>query len=122
MKRKSVFALGVLAAGVLFSVLAPSPAAASCFCLSERFNATGSALGSTCSQAQSSLISSLNSAVDQSCVFRGYAGACNIVIRTGFCGPAPFNPGSYQADGTARYSCAVCFSGSTGGEEPQPDR
>ena len=120
MKRKSVIALGVIAAGILFSVLAPSQAAASCFCLSERFTATGSAGGSTCSQAQSNLISGLSSAVDQNCILRGFSGACNIAIRTGACGPDPFNPGFYSADGTARYSCALCSSGSTGGEEPEP--
>jgi hypothetical protein len=119
MKRKSVFALGVLAAAVLFSVLVPNQAAASCFCLSERFNATGSAIGSTCSQAQSNLISSLSSAADQSCVFRGYSGACNIVIRTGACGPDPYNPG-YRVDGTAKYSCSLCSFASTGSEEPPP--
>lgn len=119
MKRKSAFVLGVLAAGLLFSVLLPSQAAASCFCLSERFTASGSALGSTCSQAQSNLISSLNSAVNQSCISRGYSGACNIVIRTTFCGPDPFNPG-YRADGNARYSCSICSFASTGGEEPPP--
>jgi hypothetical protein len=120
MKRKSVLALGVLAAGVLFSLLLPSQAAASCFCLSERFNASGSALGGNCSQAQSNLINHLTSSVDQSCVFRGYSGACNIAIRTGFCGPDPFNPGLYRADGTAKYSCAICSFGVNGNEEPPP--
>jgi hypothetical protein len=108
MKKKSALTVAVLAAGILFSVLAPSQAEASCFCLSERFNASGSAIGNSCSVAQNNLISSLTSAVDQSCVFRGYAGACNIVIRTGTCGPDPFNPG-YRVDGTAKYSCNVCF-------------
>lgn len=119
MKRKSVFALGVLAAGILVSILMPSQAAASCFCLSERFNIIGSAIGGTCSQAQSNLISNLSSAADQSCISRGYSGACNIVIRTGACGPDPYNPG-YRVDGNAKYSCSVCSFASTGGEEPPP--
>ena len=119
MKRKSVLALGVLAAGILFSVLLPSQAAARCFCLSERFNIIGSAIGSTCSQAQSNLINSLSSSADQSCISRGYSGACNVVIRTGACGPDPYNPG-YRVDGTAKYSCSVCTFASPGGEEPPP--
>lgn len=119
MKRNSVLALGVLMAGILFSVLLPSQAAAGCFCLSERFTATGSAIGSTCSQAQINLINSLSSAADQSCIFRGYSGACNVVIRTGTCGPDPNNPG-YRVDGTAKYSCSLCSFASTGSEEPPP--
>ncbi len=108
MKKKSVLTVGVLAAGILFSVLAPSQAEASCFCQAERFNASGSAIGNSCSAAQNNLISNLTSVSDQSCVSRGYAGACNIVIRTGTCGPDPFNPG-YRVDGTVKYSCNVCF-------------
>jgi hypothetical protein len=117
MKRKSVLALSVLAAGLLFSILLPSQAAASCFCLSDRFTITGSAIGSTCSQAQSNLISSLTSAADQSCISRGYSGACNSVIRIGTCGPDPFNPG-YRVDGTDKYSCSICSFASAGGEKP----
>jgi hypothetical protein len=116
MKRKSLLAVGVLAAGTLFSVLLPAQALASCFCLSDRFSATGSAVGGTCSEAQSNLINSLTSAADQSCVFRGYSGACNIVIRTGAC---TSDPSGYHVDGTAKYSCSLCSSATTG-EEPPP--
>lgn len=108
MQRKSVLSMAALMAAILVAVLTPRPAAAACFCLAERFNGSGSAIGSTCSEAQNNLISNLNFAANQSCVFRGYSGACNIVIRTGACGPDPFNPG-YRVDGTVKYSCSLCF-------------
>jgi len=108
MKKKSTLAVAVLAAGILFSFLAPSQASASCVCLSERFTVFGSALGNSCTEAQNNLISNLNSVANSSCVSRGYAGACNIVIRINSCVPDPYNPG-YRADGNEKYSCSVCF-------------
>ena len=108
MRKKSTLAAAVLAAGILFSFLAPSQASASCVCLSERFTVFGSALGSSCTDAQNNLIGALSSAANSSCVSRGYAGACNIVIRINACVLDPYNPG-YRADGNEKYSCSVCF-------------
>ena len=120
MKRKSVLSVVALVAGLLVSVLTPVPAEASCFCLSTRYSGFGTGGGSTCSQAQSNLISSLNFAAEQNCLLWEYSGACNIVIRTGVCSPDPYNPGSYSVDGTLKYSCSLCSSSSSGEEEPQP--
>lgn len=108
MERKSLLSVAALVAAILVAVLTPRPAAAACFCLAERFNATGSAIGSSCFEAQSNLFNSLNSAANQSCIFRRYSGACNVVIRTGVCSPDPYNPGFYHLDGTAKYSCSLC--------------
>ncbi|HEX6899884.1 MAG TPA: hypothetical protein VF789_09225 [Thermoanaerobaculia bacterium] len=108
MQRKSVLSMAALMAAILVAVLTPRPAAAACFCLAERFNATGSSTGSSCFEAQSNLINNLNFAANQSCISRGYSGACNVVIRTGVCSPDPYWPGNYRLDGTAKYSCSLC--------------
>ncbi len=108
MRGKSFLSVAALVAAILVAVLTPRPAAAACFCLAERFTATGSAIGSTCFEAQSNLINNLNSAANQSCIFRGYSGACNVVIRSGVCSSDPYNPGFYRLDGSAKYSCSLC--------------
>jgi hypothetical protein len=108
MQRKSVLSMAALVAAILVAVLTPRPAAAACFCLAERFTAVGSGGGATCFEAQNNLINNLNFAANQSCVYRGYSGACNVVIRTGVCSPDPYWPGSYRLDGTVKYSCSLC--------------
>ncbi|HEV8582234.1 MAG TPA: hypothetical protein VGX68_24450 [Thermoanaerobaculia bacterium] len=106
---KSTCAGVIVAAGLLVTLLMPSQASASCICFTDRFNASGSAVGDTCTAAQNNLISSLSSAATQSCQFQGYDGACNVVIRTGACtSDYPFSNG-FHVDGTAKYSCFICF-------------
>ena len=108
MKTKSALAMAVLAAGVLVSLLLPSQAtAAGCVCLSTRFSATGSAIGSTCPEAEGNLIDNLSFAADQSCLLRGFAGACNVTFRVGTCSPDFFTSGR-RVDGSAKYSCVFC--------------
>jgi hypothetical protein len=109
MQRKSLLSVTALVAAVLVAVLTPRPAAAACYCLAERFTAVGSATGASCSEAQSNLLNNLIFAANQSCIYRGYSGACNIVLRPGACSPDPYWPGNYSLDGNVKYSCSLCF-------------
>lgn len=113
MKVKSVLAVFVVTAGLLFSALMPQEAAAACICGATRFTANGSAVGNTCSVAQSNLVNILSFTADSSCMSRGFSSACNVVIRTGACSPDPFG-GGVRVDGSVKYSCAVCTAA------PQP--
>lgn len=107
-KMKSTLIGAVVVCSLLAVFLLPQGAAASCFCLSERFSGSASAIGQTCPEAQSNLANAIFSSADSSCQYRGYAGACNVVIRTGTCSYDPYNPGFMRLDGTFKYSCLLC--------------
>ena len=109
MRGKSFLSVAALVAAILVAVLTPRPAAAACYCLADRFTAIGSGSGASCFEAQNNLINNLNFAANQSCVSRGYSGACNVVIRTGVCSADPYWPGYYRLDGNVKYSCSLCY-------------